>query len=508
MTEKSKPKIQIRPATLDDVESLVALNVAAYPSLAEDDVVWAKRHIESHLRIFQEGQLVATSRGRIVGAASSLIVDLGRDQFRDHTWAGITDSGMFYGHSPMGDTLYGADVYVHPDWQKKGVGNALYEGRRQLAKRLNLRRIVLGGRLAQYHKHANKMGAEEYARRVEAKELRDPVLSFQLKQGFQLRKVIADYLPDPESRNFGTFLEWINPDYRPRGKRGTRAIRVSAVQYMMRKIRNFNEFARQVTYYVDVASAYRSDFVVFPELMTAQLMSFLQVKTPQEAIRRLTGFTEELEKLFTKLAQKYQISIVGGSHPVQLDDRIENIATLYLPDGTKFHQPKLHITPNERRWWGIEGGNTLKVFDTPKARIGILICYDVEFPEAVRYLADQGAEVILVPFCTDDRQGYLRVRYCAQARAVENQVYVAIAGNVGNLPDTENMDIQYAQSAVFAPSDFYFARDGILVEASANTETVITTDLDLDALEEAQAEGTVRPRMDRRPDLFEYRYKM
>jgi len=146
----------------------------------------------------------------------------------------------------------------------------------------------------------------------------------------------------------------------------------------------------------------------------------------------------------------------------------------------------------------------LRVFQTPKARVGILVCYDIEFPEAARYLADQGAEVIFVPFCTDDRQAYLRVRYCAQARAVENQVYVALAGTVGNLPDTENMDIQYAQSAVLSPSDFPFARDGILAEANANTETVITVDLDLEALEEAINAGSVRQRRDRRPDLFGY----
>jgi predicted amidohydrolase len=162
----------------------------------------------------------------------------------------------------------------------------------------------------------------------------------------------------------------------------------------------------------------------------------------------------------------------------------------------------VHITPNERRWWGIAGGNSLQVVDTPLCKIGVLICYDIEFPEAARYLADQGAEIIFVPFCTDNRQGYLRVRYCAQARAIENQVYVAMAGNVGNLPDVNNMDIQYGQACVLTPSDFAFARDGIAAEADSNEETLLICDLDLDDLHESRSGGTVTPRLDRRSDLF------
>ncbi|MBE7504446.1 MAG: hypothetical protein HS113_29970, partial [Verrucomicrobiales bacterium] len=139
---------------------------------------------------------------------------------------------------------------------------------------------------------------------------------------------------------------------------------------------------------------------------------------------------------------------------------------------------------------------------TPICKIGVLICYDIEFPEAARYLADQGAEIIFVPFCTDNRQGYLRVRYCAQARAIENQVYVALAGNVGNLPDVHNMDVQYGQACVLTPSDFAFARDAIKAEAEANEEMLLICDLDLDDLHEARSGGTVTPRLDRRPDLF------
>lgn len=496
-----RAKAVVRQATLADYDEIVALNKAAYPKLAEQGVVWSRRNVESHMRVFPEGQAVVTVNGRVVGACSSLIVSFGRDPYRDHTWAGMTDGGMFFNHDPYGDTLYGADINVHPDFRNMGCAGLLYGYRRELCQRLNLRRIVLGGRLFDYADHAEEMSAEEYAYKVADGELYDTVLSFQLKHGFVLKKVMSGYLPDPRSRNHGSFLEWINPTFKAR-LRKPRAVRVSAVQYQMRKISNFDGFKQQIRYFVDVAKAYDSDFVLFPELLTAQLMSYLKEKTPLEAIRRLTTLTKHVDKLFKELASEFQIIIIGGTHPIKYGKEIHNVASLYLPDGTIHRQPKIHITPNERRSWGIEGGSTLRVFDTPKAKVGILVCYDSEFPEAARYLCDQGAEVIFVPFCTDDRQAYLRVRYCCQARAVENQVYMVMSGTVGNLPDVENMDIQYAVSAVLSPSDFVFARDGILAEASPNIETVITTDLDFEALQEAINSGSVRPRRDRRPDLF------
>lgn len=496
---------QVRNATLQDVDAIVALNERCYPDPREADAVWRRRHVESHLRSFADGQFVVVQDEDVVASATSLMVSLGRDPYRDHTWVGMTDDGMLHNHDPFGDTLYGVDINVHPEHRRKGLAGLLYEARKALCTRLNIRRMVVGGRLAGYRDHADEMTAAEYAEQVAAGQLADPVLTMQLRNGFTLRKVMPHYVRDPQSLDHGTFLEWLNPRYRFRPKQN-RSIRVSCVQYHMRKISDFDGFAQQVGYFVDVAAGYGGDFVLFPELLTAQLMSFIDVKTPVEAIRKLTDYTERLDALFERLAHDHQICIIGGTHPVLVNNEIHNIATLYQPDRPCFKQPKLHITPNERRWWGVSGGNTLGVIDTPKARVGILICYDVEFPEAARYLVDQGAEVIFVPFCTDDRQGYLRVRYCAQARAVENQVYVATAGTVGNLPDTANMDIQYAQSAVFSPSDFPFARDGILVEAGANTETVITTDLDFEALREAVNAGSVRQRADRRSDLFQYEF--
>jgi predicted amidohydrolase len=173
-----------------------------------------------------------------------------------------------------------------------------------------------------------------------------------------------------------------------------------------------------------------------------------------------------------------------------------------LRDGSVHARRKIHPTPSERYWWNIKGGHDVDVVQTDCGPIAVQICYDVEFPEMTRYLIDQGATLLFVPYCTDSRQGYCRVRYCAQARTIENQCYVIMAGNVGNLPNVENMDIQYSQSCVLTPCDFPFARDGIAADTTPNVEMVAMADLQLDTLRAARQDGTVQNLRDRRFDLY------
>ena len=148
-----------------------------------------------------------------------------------------------------------------------------------------------------------------------------------------------------------------------------------------------------------------------------------------------------------------------------------------------------------------------KAFDTDCGKIGMLICYDVEFPELSRILAQQGVQILFVPFLTDTQNGYSRVRHCAQARAIENECYVAISGCVGNLPKVHNMDINFAQSAVFTPSDFQFPTNAVKAEATPNTEMVLIADVDLSLLKELHEHGSVQVLKDRRTDLYDVTLK-
>jgi predicted amidohydrolase len=204
----------------------------------------------------------------------------------------------------------------------------------------------------------------------------------------------------------------------------------------------------------------------------------------------------------SRLAVSYNINIIAGSLPVYTGNVLYNVAFLCRRDGTTDRQYRLHITPDERFYWGVQGGESLKCFDTDVGRIGILVCFDVEFPELPRLLADKGMQVLFVPFWTDTKNAYLRVRRCSQARAVENECYVPITGSVGNLPQVENIEIQYSQAAVFSPSDFAFPHDGIVAESTPNTEMTLITDLDMDKIKQLRAEGSVRNTMDRRLDLY------
>jgi predicted amidohydrolase len=180
-----------------------------------------------------------------------------------------------------------------------------------------------------------------------------------------------------------------------------------------------------------------------------------------------------------------------------------NAAHLFTPTGKVFRQKKVHLTATEKGPYQMSRGHGFYVYHTEYARIAILVCYDVEFPEAARVLAKGGAEILFVPSCTDDRQGYCRVRYCAQSRAIENQIYVATSCTVGNLPDVPNMAINYGQTAILTPSDYHFARDGIAAEATANQEQLVICDLDLGLLDEQRIRGTVIPMNDLIADAYD-----
>lgn len=509
-TKKGKLSgVKVRRATLEDIPGIYACELAAYP-LFSPSTLPAARELQFEIEAFPEGQLVAVSDGEVIGYASSLIVQLDDDS-PWYSWGEITGNGTFSTHTPSGDTLYGADIAVHPDYRGRGVSQKLYDGRKRILRRFNLRRMVAGGRIPGYREHAGSITAEEYVARVVRGEMRDPSLNAHLRAGYRVRSVHMGYSRDEQSLDYATFLEYENPNYRPERrkiasaplKRPVRRIRVCAAQYEMRRISSWDEFEQQVDFFVATAEQYNCHFLVFPELFTAQLFSMMPIDMkPKEAIRELAQMTDRYKQMFIERAEQSGLFIIGGSHPVEEEGQILNVAHLFTPTGGVYTQNKLHITPNERNEYGIQPGDGLHIFDTGYARIAILVCYDIEFPELARILTLAGAEVLFVPFSTDERKAYLRVRYSSQARAVENMVYVVLSGNVGNLPQVDNFLINYGEAIICTPSDFSFPPDAIAAKADFNTETVVISDLDLGTLEQVRELGSVRPLRDRRPDLY------
>lgn len=499
--ENIGPKVELRALTVEDYDAYLDLQKRVFGKM---DITTFEQ-FDSQLYQFQEGQLGVFFDDKLVGSCSSLILDL--DEYTDtHNWDEIADKGFIRNHDPEGDTLYGIEVMVDPEYRGMKIGRRLYEARKDLAIRKNLKRILIGGRLPNYHKYQDSMDIYRYVREVMDKKVYDPVLTFQLKNSFVIKRIIRDYIADDEeSGGYATLMEWINLEYRheaPRRKISSQPVRICCVQYQMRKISNFEEFEQQVEYFIDVASDYKADFVLLPELLTVQLLSFVKEERPGLAARELTKFTDQYLDFFNRMAIKYNVNIIGGSHFTMEGDRVHNVSFLFRRDGTVESQHKMHVTPSERRWWGVQPGSEPRVFDTDRGKVAINICYDVEFPELARRATDLGAQILFVPYCTDERHGFMRVRICAQARAIENQIYVAISGTTGNIPSIPNMDIQYGQAAIFTPSDFPFARDGVAAMSEENTEMVVIADVDLEHLRRARHYGTVTPLRDRRKDLY------
>ncbi len=492
----------VRTMRLDDFDAIVRLQHRCFPDMQP----WQKDHIASQISIFPDGQIVVEIDGEVAASSSSLILNYD-DNLEWHDWKKTADGGYIRNHRDEGDTLYGIEMMVDPAYRGMRLSRRLYAARKDLCRQRGLTRMIAGGRIPGYHKHADSLTAREYIERVIDKSLYDPVLTAQLSNGLTLQGLIPNYLPsDAHSCGYATFLEWKNLDAgqsnKRRYRRSVQPVRIGAVQYHMRPVANFEEFGKQARYFVDVAGDYKCDFLLFPELFTTQLLSCLPEQRPGSAARALAEFTPRYLELFTEMAISFHCNIIGGSQFAIEDEKLYNIAYLFRRDGSIEKQYKLHITPSEKRWWGVNGGSTAEVFDTDCGKIAIQVCYDCEFPELGRIAASKGANILFVPYNTDTRHGYIRVRTCAQARCVENHVYAVLAGCTGNLPFVENADIHYAQSAILTPADVMFARDGIASEANANIETVIIHDVDLEMLRRHRQQGTVQNWNDRRTDLY------
>ena len=500
--------VVVRNLTMLDYKELKEAMVKAYASMGGQ--YWKEESLSKLISVFPEGQIAVVVNDKVVGCALSLRVDY--DKFGDkHTYRQITGNYTFDTFDKNGDILYGIEVFIDPKSRGLRLARRLYEARKNLCRQLNLKAIIAGGRIPRYHQYADKMSPKEYIEGVKRREIHDPTLSFQISNDFQVKLVSKDYLPeDKESMGYATILVWHNiyfePDQSLLHSRKS-YVRIGCVQWQVRPYAKMEDLMESVEYFVDAVSDYESDFILFPELFNTPLMGAFNHLPAVQAIRELAKFTPDLVDAFSKLAISYNVNIIGGSMPMIEGDELYNTSYFFHRNGKIDFSHKIHITPSEEYEWAMKGGDKVSIIETDVGKIGILICYDVEFPELGRILADQGMQILFVPFLTDTQNAYNRVRFCAQARAVENECFVAIAGNVGNLPKISNMDLQFAQAAVLTPSDFQFPVNGIKAEATPNTEMIIISDVDLTLLVELHNYGSVQNMKDRRNDLYEVKLK-
>jgi len=501
--------IRVRPWTREDLPQIVECQRAAYPDYPESGM-YDLRMYELEFASFPEGQLLAEVGGKVIGYATSLIVQL---DAAPHTYGydELTGAGTFSTHTPGGDTLYGADIAVHPDCRGRTVAAKLYAARKKILRRYNLRRMVAYGRLTGYPAYAGKLTAQEYVDKVVQGELTDAALSAHLKAGYKVLSVSMSIMRDVPSLDYATLLEYENEEYdrfkrriaaAPLRRPASRA-RVCAGQYLMRPLSSWEDFQASARFFVDAADEYHSHFLVLPEYFTAALFGMAPAGLDVRGMYSwVADQVHRYREFFAEMSRDYGLYIVAGTIPERRDGSLYNVGHLFTPSGAVFTQDKLHITPTEREHWGVRPGHGLRVFDTPFARVAIQVCYDIEFPETSRLLALAGVELVFVPFSTDERKAYNRVRFTAQARAIENSMYVVLAGNAGNLPRRSYL-LNYARSAILTPSDFGFPEGATAAEADPNVETVVIADLDFNALSQHRRDGSVRPLSDRRLDLYD-----
>lgn len=508
MQEIEVDNIELTYLNLNDYKELKTAMIASYAEV--EDNYWEKYEIEKMISLFPEGQVVIKVNDKIAGCALAIIVEEKKVQ-KQHTYRQITGNYSFSTHNSKGEILYGIDLFIKPEFRSMRLGRRLYDYRKELVEKLNLKGIAFGGRIPHYHKYKDELTPKQYIHKVKQKEIHDPVLDFQLANDFHPSRILKGYLEgDVASKEYAVLLEWDNIYFEEETdatKTTKKVVRLGLIQWQMRLYKDLDDVMQQAEYFVDAVSGYRSDFALFPEFFNAPLMAAYNDLSESDAIRKMAEYTGEVVNRFSRLAVSYNINIITGSMPEMVDESLYNVGYLCKRDGSVERYEKLHVTPDEDKVWGLKGGSQVKAFDTDCGKIGILICYDVEFPELGRLLADESIDILFVPFLTDTQNGYSRVRNCAQARAIENECYVAIAGSVGNLPKVHNMDIQYAQSMVFTPCDFAFPDTGIKAEATPNTEMILIADLDLDLLTELHEHGSVRNLKDRRKDIFKLERK-
>ena len=503
MEDQKIENIELKYLTADDFEELKSATLQSYSGVL--DSYWKKQHIERLTSIFPQGQVVIKVDGNIAGCALSLVVDY--DEIEDHhTYADIIEGDRFENHNTEGDVLYGIDVFIKPEYRGLRLGRRLYDYRKELCENLNLKGIVFGGRMPNYHKYKHELTPKQYIEKVKHKEIHDPVLNFQISNDFHPVRILKGYLEgDEQSNEYAVLMEWDNIYYTKPNKGASTVktiVRLGLIQWQMRSYPGLKDLMQQVEYFIDCVATYRSDFAVLPEFFNAPLMAEFNHMHEPDAIRELAKFTSRIVEQMQQLSISYNINIITGSMPELVGDVLYNVGYLCRRDGSLERYEKIHVTPDEAKVWGMQKGNKLQTFETDCGKIGILICYDAEFPELSRLLSDEGMDILFIPFLTDTQNGYSRVRLCAQARAIENECYVAIAGSVGNLPNVNNMDIQYAQSAVFTPCDFSFPSNGIKAEATTNTEMILVADVDLSLLRELHSFGAVKNLKDRRKDFY------
>jgi predicted amidohydrolase len=273
-----------------------------------------------------------------------------------------------------------------------------------------------------------------------------------------------------------------------------RHLALALAQYPLDWLDGFAAYEAKLERWVAEAAGAGAELLVFPEYAGLELASLAGREAAADLARSIEAVSDilpEADALHRRLAERHEVAILAGSAPQRrTDGSVRNVARLFAPNGAG-RQEKIMMTRFERERWGMTGGSELTVFDIGAARIGVAICYDVEFPLIVRALTEAGAELVLAPSCTDTVHGYWRVRLGAQARALESQCLVAQASLVGEVDWSPAVDINRGASGVYGPPDLGFPENGVLAQGEMDKPCWVEARLDLDKIARVREDGQV-----------------
>lgn len=273
------------------------------------------------------------------------------------------------------------------------------------------------------------------------------------------------------------------------------SIRLASAQFPVSEPQDWNVYADQIRTWVEDAAKNGAQLLVFPEYAAMSLAALFDTETRADLskqVQAMQSLHNDYLALHVELAQQHAVYIVAGSFPFQCKDgRVVNRAWFCAPDGRSSHQDKQIMTRFERESWNVASGDGLRVFRTRLGVIAINICYDCEFPLLARAQCEAGAQLLLVPSCTDTNAGYHRVRVGAQARALENQCVVLQSPLVGTAPWSAAVDINVGSAAFYSPPDYGFPDNGVIAQGVMNQAQWLYADIDLDGIQRVRQSGQV-----------------
>lgn len=271
---------------------------------------------------------------------------------------------------------------------------------------------------------------------------------------------------------------------------------ISTAQYFPKPLENWSAFEKKLQDYIESAKQEGAELLLLPEYISLELYA-LADQSLLAQFEKINQIKNEYCHFFSKMANLYQIYLQPGTIPIKMENGLfRNRAYFFSPDGSIGFQDKIRLTKAEKEYEVIESGDTLQIFQTPFATVGIAICYDVEFPDYVTTLASKGVQLLLVPSCTADSQGYYRVHLSCRARALENQFFVVNSCLIGEFPESIVIDVNTGCAGVFTPVDGGFTQNGIQAMGNLDNPQRITTVLDFDLIQECRKHGTVANFMD------------